>query len=241
ICVVGVVLLVGANLLRSLTLQFIGAGILLLTTTLAVVSQPSPLNVPVTTFWPMRIALVLLVACSWAFLLQPPRWLQRGIVAFALPSLAILLLMGGPTLFAQVFGGSVSLPRNTKFAPFWLAVDNQGTLYATDIHGRLVWVFDSSGNPQGTLSPALSPPLPTPGPGIMPTGFDENDLNLTGLGLNRITPTPLRVVTSTAQLPRSAPPNFDFCGIAVDPQGNLYLVDLYDPSGFMLLRFNKEG
>jgi DNA-binding beta-propeller fold protein YncE len=111
-------------------------------------------------------------------------------------------------------------------------VDNNDTLYATDSDGNIIWVFDSSGAPKGTLQPAKAPPLPTPGPGIIPAGF-EAELNLPGTGLFG-TPTPVGGAGSLT-------PRFEFCGIATDPRGNLYTIDLISPKGLSILRFDHDG
>ena len=44
--------------------------------------------------------------------------------------------------------------------------------------------------------------------------------------------------------PGTAPgylPNFEFCGIATDSHDNLYTVDIVDPTGYKILRFDPEG
>lgn len=201
-------------------------------------TQPTQVNVAVVSFLPLRIAIVLLVACAWAFLLQPARWIRRALLAFVVPTAAILLFFIVPPTASQVFGWGSYRALNNKFAPYWVAASSDGKLFATDLDGRYVWVFDSSGNPQGVLNAARAPAPEVPGPGIIPSSL-ESELNTNGVRLFGAVPTP--VYTGTGALPRSAIPNFDFCGIATDTQSNLYLVDLYDPTGYKLLRFDPDG
>ena len=55
---------------------------------------------------PVISRLVLLVALSWAFLMHPPSWLNRALLAFSLPTLIVLLLWGGPaTAWGRENGG----------------------------------------------------------------------------------------------------------------------------------------
>jgi hypothetical protein len=231
----GTVLVLGASWRRNLVVVYAGVALLLATLSAGVITQPAQLNVPIVAIWPLRLALVLLVAMSWAFLMHPPSWLGRALVAFTIPTVLVLLLWGGPATAAQLFGWRMYVPVS-NFAPFWLAVDHQGTLYATDVNGGLIWVFDSSGSPKGTLRPGVAPPVPTPGPGIIPSGFEE-ELNLSKAIL-RATPTP---ITGTLGANFGYVPNFEFCGIATDPRDNLYTIDLVDPTGLKLLRFDRDG
>lgn len=238
LCAAGIALLLWANVRRSLLALLLGAGVLLATVATGTMSQPAQVNLPVVAIWPMRLAIVVLVGVAWAFLLQPPAWFRRGLIAFAIPTAAILLFFIVPPAWSQAFKLNNYRPINNKFAPYWLAMNGHGGLYVTDLDGVNVWAFDSSGNPQGTLNAAKAPPVPTLGPGIIPSGLQTE---LTGgvFQLTRATPTP--VFPGTGIIPRSAIPNFDFCGIATDPSGNLYLIDLFDPTGYKLLRFDDDG
>lgn len=239
ITLLGVALVGWATFRQNLPLFFAGVAVLLTIITVGVITQPSQLNVPVVAIWPLRAALVLLVAGSWAFLMSPPRWLRRAMLAAIIPSFLALLLWGGPATAAQLFGWNVlgttfPLPAR-NFSPFWLTVDSHGTLYATDVRGGLIWVFDSSGSPKGTLRPGRAPAVPTPGPGIIPTGFEE-EINLTGAALIPTATPPPGVAPSNGYLP-----NFEFCGITTDAKDNLYTVDIVDPTGYKILRFDREG
>lgn len=238
VCALGVVLLAWANLRPNLIVLFSGAALLLGTVSVGTISQPAQVNLPLSAVLPLRLAIVLLVAFAWAFLLQPPAWLGRALAAISIPTAAVLLLFIVPQVSAQVFHWGAYRPINNKFAPYWLTPDRHGGVYATDLDGVYVWAFDSTGSPQGTLNPAKAPAVGTPGPGIIPSGM-ENELNSPSFKLLATTPTP--VIMSGTPVPRSAISNFDFCGIATDPVGNLYMVDLYDPAGYRLLRFNSGG
>jgi DNA-binding beta-propeller fold protein YncE len=222
----GALLLIGGSIMLYLSVLYAGAGLTLSTIAWQAATQPVLLGVPLTAVWPLRILLVLLVGGTWALLMRPPAWLGRALVAGAVPTLLILLLWGGPATGAALFGWNISLPA-MNFAPYWLAVDNRGTLYATDAAGDLVWVFDASGAPKGTLRPGWAPVPPTPGPGILPNGMEEE------LGLPPMAP------SSTGQ-GQGIRREFTFCGIAVDPDGNLYLVDSR-PIAPLLLRFDHNG
>jgi hypothetical protein len=234
--VFGAVLVLGASWKRNFPVLFAAVLLLLVTLTAGVVTQPAQLSVPIVAIWPLRLALVLLVALSWAFLMHPPSWLGRALLAFCVPTVLVLGLWGGPAAAAQLFGWRMYVPVS-NFAPFWLTVDTKGTLYATDVNGGLIWVFDSSGNPKGTLRPGIAPPVPTPGPGIIPSGFQE-DLNLSKAILQ---PTATPVVTGSVGANFGYVPNFEFCGITTDPRDNLYTIDLVDPKGLKLLRFDRDG
>jgi hypothetical protein len=223
-----------ATLRRNMPLLFAGVGALFLIAGAGVVTQPSVLTVPVVAIWPLRMSLVLLIALPWAFLMRPPQLLRRALVAIVVPSFLAILLWGGPATGAILLGWRVPLPQRS-FSPFWIAAGGGGTVYATDARGGLVWVFDESGNPKGTIRPSNAPAVLTPGPGIIPVGIEE-EINLSGMGLVP-TPTP-RSAIGTLGFP---PSYFEFCGIAADLMDNLYAVDIVDPGGYKLLRFDHDG
>ncbi|MEO8287946.1 MAG: NHL repeat-containing protein [Chloroflexota bacterium] len=222
------VLWVGTIMLRPAVL-YTGVALLLVTIAVEAITQPTQLSVPLVAIWPLRILLVLLVGFSWAFLMRPPRWFSRALVAVIVPTILVLALWGGPATGAALFGWNVFIPV-TNFTPYWLAIDSNDTLYATDASGDLIWVFDSSGVPQGTIRTNHTPAVGTPGPGILPTGLAE-EMNLKNVSLNAASP----VTTGTLAFV------FDFCGIAVDSSRNLYTVDSIDPTGPKILRFDHEG
>lgn len=233
-----IALLGWASFRHNWALLFVGAGALLITIAAGAISQPAQVNLPVSAVWPVRLAIVLLVGSAWAFLLRPVSWLRRGLLAFTLPSAALLLVWIVPTIGSQLFGWTGFRPINNKFAPYWLALNNKGELYASDLDGVYVWVFDAQGNPQGTLSPSQAPAVGTPGPMIVPSGL-ATELNPNGFRPFSGTPTPQPYIPGKL-VPRNTIPNFDFCGIAAEG-GNLYLVDLFDPTGYKLLRFDLQG
>jgi hypothetical protein len=226
----GVALLWLGTLVRRDLIMFVGVAVLLATTTIATVTQPTRLSVPIVAVWPLRAVLVILVAWSWAFLMRPPRWLSRALFAAAIPTLFIFGLWGGPALGASLFGWNVIVPV-TNFTPYWLAIDSHGTIYATDASGDLIWVFDESGSPQGTIRAISAPLVGTPGPGILPNGLVE-ELNLSKTGLFPAA-TPITATLSPSIL--------DFCGIAIDPSDNIYTIDTSNLTHPTILRFDREG
>lgn len=225
-----------ATLTRNMKLLYASVGIVFLTIIAQAATQPSPLSVPILAIWPLRIVLVLLVAGSWIFLMRPPAWLGRAVGAFLISTLAAVLFWGGPATGSALFGWNIPLPI-VNFSPYWLAVDSQNTIYASDGYAGVVWVFDESGNPKGTIRPSRAPQVPTPGPGILPVGIEE-EVIMSNMTLSRGGPTPV---------PGAPAPNlggggaFDFCGLAVDHNDQLYTIDTLDPTGYKILRFNREG
>jgi hypothetical protein len=231
----GTAVVLAASARGIMPLLFVGVAWLLAVAGACVISQPSVLSVPVVAVWPIRLALVLVVALPWALLMRPPRLVVRAILGFAVPTFLAILVWGGPATAAATFGWQYYVPPRS-FSPLWLAVGGQGTLYATDARFGLVWVFDSQGNPKGTIRPAMAPDVPTPGPGIFPVGFEE-EIHLSGMGLVP-TATPRSGVAISGYLSTLY---FNFCGVIADAQDNLYTVDLVDASGFKLLRFDRNG
>lgn len=207
-------------------LVFAGTAFLFALILLEVGTQPFQLGVSALSVWPLRVGLALLVLGGWLVLLAPVSWVRRGLIAGALPTLAAFALVAGPSLSQQFFAGTVTAANN--FSPYWLAVDSKGTLYATNLRGNTIWVFDAAGNPQGTIRPGLAPASgATPGPGIVPIGYEPLPNNPVGGVLGRATPTPTPV-----------PQHFGFCGTAVDPSDNLYVAD---PINYQMLRFDRNG
>jgi outer membrane protein assembly factor BamB len=227
---IGLMLLWAGALLRYRIFLYAGTALLLGCIALEAITQPTQLSVPLVAVWPLRIILVLLVGFSWAFLMRPPRWLRRALVATLVPTLLVLVIWGGPATGTALFGWNIYIPV-TNFTPYWLAIDSNDTLYATDASGDLIWVFDSNGSPQGTIRASRAPAVGTPGPGILPNGLIE-EMNLANISLIP-SPTPVTGTVGTLIL--------DFCGIAVDPEDNLYTVDTADKTGPKIIRFDKNG
>ncbi|HEY0068465.1 MAG TPA: hypothetical protein VGE04_00700, partial [Chloroflexia bacterium] len=216
------------TLTRRMPILFAGVGLVLGVAAAEVVTQPSLLSIPITAIWPARVSMVLFVAMIWTLLMRPPSWLERATLGFLVSTILLLLLWGGPATGAALFGWQVPV-SNINFAPNFLAIDSHNTVYASSPTGGLIWVFDESGVPRGTLRPGSAPPVATPGPGILPNGMEEE------LGL---TTRPL----GTPVAPAGAPANpFYVCGMAVDRQDNLYTVDAHDLTGPKLLRFDRDG
>ncbi|MEA2573558.1 MAG: hypothetical protein QOH93_856 [Chloroflexia bacterium] len=238
LCGLGLVLLLAANVVRNMWLLAGGSAILLLVVAAGTMSQPAQLPVPLISVWPLRVGVVLLVTAAWAFLLQPPWWVRRALLAFLIPSGLLLLYWTVPPVLYPVLGFRLQPLVNNKVPPYWLAVDRDGGVYATDLNGILVWAYDSMGQPRGTLNPTKAPPTPGPGPGLAPIAFG-NEVDAIGSHIFRGTPTP--VIDDPMKVPRGAITVFDFCGIAVDERDNLYLADLFDPAGYKLLRFDLDG
>jgi streptogramin lyase len=209
----------------------VGSGLLLLLVALCLSTQPSQLGISSSSVWPLRVSLFLLVASSWAFLTRPPIWARRALVALAVPTVLVVICAGGPALRAAVANmvtpnganGFVPPPPAYNFSPYWLAVDSQGTLYASAASGGFIQVFDASGVPLGTIRPAIAPDAGEAGMGILPVSFP--------------TPTPIPTPGIGGVRPTFAPP-MPFCGLAIDPNDNLYIVDPYNNQ---ILRFGKDG
>jgi hypothetical protein len=209
----------------------VGSGLLLLLVGLCLSTQPSQLGISSSAVWPLRALLFVLVAASWVFLTRPPMWARRALVALTVPTMLVVVCAGGPALRAAVtnafkqngVNGYVPPPPAYNFSPYWLAVDSQGTLYATAASGGFIQVFDPSGVPIGTIRPAVAPEVGEPGAGIFPLGFP--------------TPTPIPTPGIGGARPTTEPP-MAFCGLATDHNDNLYTVDTYKNQ---LLRFGRDG
>jgi DNA-binding beta-propeller fold protein YncE len=219
----------------SMRLLYVGTGLVFATIAVQAATQPSPLSVPILAIWPLRIVLVLMVLGSWAFLMRPPDWLRRAVAAFLTSSVVAVLFWGGPATGTALFGWNIPLPV-VNFSPYWLAVDSHNTIYASDGFAGVVWVFDEGGTPKGTIRPARAPQPPTPGPGILPVGIEEQ-LIVANVSLLP-SPTP---ITGTGAINLGGGGAFDFCGLAVDRSDHLYIVDTLDPAGYKVLRFDREG
>jgi hypothetical protein len=212
---------------RKLPGIVVATAIIFATLVLGVTSQPTTFDARLGLVWPLRIFVVLVVAAGWALLLGLPALLRRAVVGLGLSTALMLLLIGGTTLASGNPGAEDpdGARLNNNFAPSYLAMDSKGTLYAADLEGSVIWVFDSSGGALGTIRPAAAPPVPTPGPGIVPPGM-EYELNMPVLGQ-----------------PASAfiPQPFSFCGMTVDAHDNLYLVDATDYAAIKVMRFDPQG
>ncbi|MDQ2808133.1 MAG: hypothetical protein M3Z04_14655 [Chloroflexota bacterium] len=214
--VLGIALIAGGYVRHARALSIAGGVLLLALIGLCLATQPVALGESIRTTWPLRLAVLLALGGVWLLLLDPPSWLRRALIAGAVPSGLGLALVGGLTLLPPAHAQQTT-PAN--FAPYWLAVDHHGTLYATSATGSAVLKFDAAGRPQGTIWPAQAPTVGTPGPGIIPAGVGAI---VTALNPNpQVTPTPGTGFVD----PDADPARFWFNGLAVDAQDRLYLVD----------------
>ena len=217
---------------RRLPILLLGVAGLLGVMLLCLGTQPAVLGISPATFWPVRGAVIVLVAEVWAFLMDPPAWVRRALLAVAATTALLLLVAGGPAMAAQWLGGKPDPALN--FIPNWLAVDSRGTLYATSASGNEIVLFDPSGSVSGTIWPGRAPAPGTPGPGIVPTGYEA------AIGL--VNPNTLPTTTPAAgPTDPDLTGNFAFCGLTVDARDNLYAVDWSSPASRGLLRFDSRG
>lgn len=226
--------LVTTGVLR-LSSRLFGAGSLLL---LAVISlcmwtQPAELERSIRTVWPLRLAVPLILSLVWVLLLNPVPWLRRTLLAIAVPSGLLLVAISQTATIPLAPGAKGDTTAN--FTPYWLAIDQHGTLYASSATGNAILVFDATGRPQGTIWPAQIPAAGTRGSGIIPAGGGAIIASLNALTL----PTP--TLNPGFHDPDADTSLFWFYGLAVDTQDRLYLVDRHVPGNASVLQFNRAG
>jgi DNA-binding beta-propeller fold protein YncE len=231
---VGAVLLAGAlvgwgTFRGPRGLLFVGVAALLGLSAWGLTSQPVPLGTQDTAGWPLRAALVGGMFGIWAFLMEPPRWLRWGLVAAAVPTVALLLLAGSP--LAAAMTASHPVAQGPHYNPYWLALDSTGTLYAGNAGGNFIGVFDAAGTPRGRLWPPVAPDATMDTVGILPIGYDS-PVPLTGRAAGP-TPTPAPVETERA--------NYSFCGLAVGPGDALYLINTLGGAPPAVFGFDRAG
>jgi outer membrane protein assembly factor BamB len=189
----------------------------------AVFSQPAPLDRELALVLALRALPVVALAGLAAVLLVLTAWQRRALLALALPS-----------LLAVSFVATITPPQVLDFRPYWLAVDGRGTLYVTDGESPVIRVFSPDGTLQAKLRPRQAVLRGVPGIGFSPPGpwNDPDNLGVPGL-------------TGQSQSKygwlRPWAPNTDeflFCGLAVDSQNRLYVLDWL---GNHLLRFTPDG
>ena len=148
--------------------------------------------------WGLRGLSLLAALLEWVFLLKAPAFLWRGVLAAGLvtsATLAIVWVMSPPV------GRTVSY--------YWLAADSTDRLYAAETDLGVIWVFDANGT-RSNLWPRRGVPG-QPGPGLQPSGFGSELL---------------RPAAPNAQSAAGlTDANLAFCGLAVDAQDQLYMVD----------------
>jgi hypothetical protein len=228
------VLLAGAVLAwgtfsRPRFLLFVGVAALLALSAWSLNSQPARLDTADTAGWPLRAALLAGMFGIWAFLMDPPRWLRWGLVAVAVPTAGLLLLVGSPLAAPMIAGHAVA--QGPHYNPYWLALDSTGTLYASNAGGNFVGVFDAAGTPRGRIWPPVAPDAAVDAVGILPIGYDS-PVRLTG-PVGTPTPAPARVENERA--------NYSFCGLAVGPGDDLYLVNTMGGAVPAVFRFDRAG
>lgn len=178
-----------------------------------ILTQLQPLGVAPGTVFVPRLGLLGVALLGWLFLIDLPGPWRRGLVAAALPT---ALLLG------WIWISVPPLLRNAAF--YRLAVDSHGRVYATDSDVGAIWVFTPQGNVEGKLWPRRTGTPLTPGPGLQPAGTRRELLPL------RVGPTPTPGGPTEQEFP--------FCGLAVDSQDRLFVLDLLLRQ---VLRFSAGG
>ncbi|MFN8500228.1 MAG: hypothetical protein U0641_20430 [Anaerolineae bacterium] len=205
---VGALLVVG-GLLAWRPLLWLGAAALWTVILGGLFTQVAPFGTPPgALFGPPGLAAAAILLV-WAALLGPRRWLLRGIVALGLVTLIVL---------GFVWATAPAAARTATFG--WLAADSQGHVWAADADSGFIWVFNDKGQRQGTLWPRQAAPGAR-GPGILGVGVGSE-------------------VTAGASLGPNGLPDIGlvFCGLAVDGQDRLYVVD---PGKRRVQQFDSGG
>ncbi|HEX6780182.1 MAG TPA: NHL repeat-containing protein [Ktedonobacterales bacterium] len=185
-------------------------------------SQPAPLNQELALTESLRALPLVALAGLAALLIVRMAWQRRALLALMLPS-----------LLALSFIGAITPSQVLDFRPYWLAVDSHGTLYVSDVESPVIRVFSPDGTLQAKLRPRQAVKRGIPGIGFSPPGPWNDPDNLGVPGLNG----------QQGQYGWLRPwaPNTDeflFCGLAVDGQDRLYVLDWL---GNQLLRFTRDG
>jgi len=194
---------------------FAGAGAVVLWAGIAagILTQPVPIYALPGTVLAPRLALVSVALLGWLLLGDLPGWVRRAVPAAALPT---ALLIGWIW---------ISVPTFARDAGFYrLAVDSQGNVYASDADVGTIWVFAPDGSVRGKLWPRRVGTPRTPGPGVQPAQTRRQLLPL------RVGPTPTPGGPSE--------PEFPTCGMVIDGQNRLYIVDILLRQ---VLRFSAAG
>ncbi len=229
--VVGALALLGLPLLKirgrfmprlHLALQMLGFFLLWFVMAWAVLSQPVALNMPLAFALSLRALPVVALAGLAALLLIRLNWQRRALVALVVP-----------TLLALSFIAARTPPYVRDFRPYWLAVDGRGTLYVTDVESPVIRVFSPDGSLRAKLRPRLAARKGPPGIGFSPPGpwNDPDQLGVPSLSGSQ----------SSVGWLQPWPPNTDeflFCGLALDSQDRLYVLDWLENQ---VLRFTADG
>src|SRR5258708_37654411 len=129
--------------------------------------------------WSLRGVPLILAAALWLWLVLRAPLLRRAVAAALLPSLTALALVAWS-----------SPPYPLTFAPYYLAVDSHGTLYATDAAAPVIRVFAGDGSLRAKLRPGLASLQGPPGPGFSPPGPYNDPDRLGGSGTAANKPEP---------------------------------------------------
>jgi hypothetical protein len=174
-------------------------------------TQVSPFSLPPGSLWGPRGLLLTSALLLWLWLHSPSDWLWRGAAA---TGIATFYVLGMLIITAPPIGRTVSFT--------WLAADSRGRLYATESDLGVIWAFDPDGS-RSNLWPRRAVPGKT-GPGLVPSGFGTELLQVQG---------------ANGQ-PRAslADANLLFCGLAVDAQDRVYMLD---PDLRQVRQFTRDG
>lgn len=205
-------------------LRWAGAAALWAGIAWCVLSQPAPLTQPLGLAWSVRGIPLVLAAALWLSLLPQKPILRRAMAAVVLPTVVALALVAW-----------ASPPRPLNFAPYYLAVDSHGTLYASDVDAPVIRVFAPDGSLRAKLRPGLASLQGPPGPGFSPPGpFNDPER----LGVSRaVRGTASQVSTSLVPWPLGTD-DFWFCGLAIGSHDRLYVPDWQRGR---MLRFAPNG
>ncbi len=198
----------------QILVRWAGIAVLWAVVIAGIATQISPLAQVPGQVWGPRGLLICIAVLGWTFFLSLPPWLRNGVVAVAIPTIA---------LFAILWATAPPYSRNALV--YWLAADSHGTLYANDVDNGAIWVFQNGGA-IGKLWPRRGT-VGQPGPGFVPVGAGSEITTLSGLG-PQPTPSPNGISEH----------EFLFCGLAVDPQDHLYVAD---PEYYVMRVFAPNG
>jgi sugar lactone lactonase YvrE len=190
-----------------------GAAILWAGVIAGIATQIAPLGVAAGTIWAPRGALLVAALLGWLVVRELPRAIWHGVLALAVPTLAVL---------AWLWWTAPAFARAAEI--YWLAADSHGNIYASDDTDGVVWRFDSTGHVLGKLWPHWAKPPGTPGPGYQPAGISATVLE----------PFARRTAVPVGPIVR----HFSFCGITIGPEDGLYMVDL---DTLQILHFDRDG
>ena len=192
-------------------LYAVGALILWAVLCACLFTQVTPFSLPPGSLWGPRGLLLTSALLLWLWLHGPSDWLWRGAAATGIATLYVLVML---IITAPPIGRTVSFT--------WLAADSRGRLYATESDLGVIWAFDPDGS-RGNLWPRRAA-LGKTGPGFVPSGFGAELLQVQG--------------ANGQARARLADANLTFCGLAVDAQDRVYMLD---PDLRQVRQFTRDG